>query len=255
MEFSNKVVIITGASSGIGASCALRFAGLNASLVLVGRNTENLNNVSKKCEELKGNKPLTITADVSIDDDVERIILKTIDRYGKLDVLVNNAGCLIMSGVTGDIENFDKMMATNIRGAYLLTQKAVPHLLETKGNIVNVSSVLSMKPVPALMAYCMTKAAMDMFTKCLALELGPKGIRANMVNPGPVDSNIMRSSFTQEQKGQFLDKITEIVPLRKLPKCENVAKLISFLASDDANCITGTTHVIDCGVLLGDAIF
>ncbi|XP_045523499.1 glucose 1-dehydrogenase-like [Pieris brassicae] len=253
MVFTNKVVLITGASSGIGASCALRFAALNANLALVGRNVKNLNNVAGKCEELKGNRPLTIKADISIDEDVQRIIVDTINRYGKLDVLVNNAGILIMSGITGDIKNFDKMIATNIRGTYLLTQKAVPYLLETKGNIVNVSSVVSMKPVPGMMAYSMTKGAMDIFTKCTALELGPKGVRVNMVNPGPVNTNLFTAnSLSPDQKEQFLEKISELLPLKKLVKSDDVAKLISFLASEDANCITGSSHIIDCGVMLGD---
>ncbi|XP_022130218.2 estradiol 17-beta-dehydrogenase 8-like [Pieris rapae] len=253
MDFSNKVVLITGASGGIGASCALRFAALNANLALVGRNVENLNNVAGKCKELKGNRPLTIKADISIDDDDQRIITETIDRYGKLDVLVNNAGFLIMSGITGDIKNFDKMVATNIRGTYLLTQKAVPHLLETKGNIVNVSSVVSMKPIPSMMAYSMTKAAMDIFTKCAALELGPNGVRVNMVNPGPVNTNLFTAnSLSQDQSEQFLDKLTGLIPLKKIVTSDDVAKLISFLASEDANCITGTSHIIDCGIMLGD---
>ncbi|CAF4879393.1 unnamed protein product [Pieris macdunnoughi] len=253
MDFSNKVVLITGASGGIGASCALRFAALNANLSLVGRNVENLNNVAGKCEELKGNRPLTIKADISIDDDVQRIIVETIDRYGKLDVLVNNAGFLIMSDITGDIKNFDKMIATNIRGTYLLTQKAVPHLLETKGNIVNVSSVVSMMPILRMMAYSMTKAAMDIFTKCTALELGPKGVRVNMVNPGPVNTNLFKAnSLSHEQNELELEKITEVIPLKKIVESDDVAKLITFLASENANCITGASHIIDCGLILGN---
>ncbi|CAK1555629.1 unnamed protein product [Leptosia nina] len=256
MDFSSKVILITGASGGIGASCALRFASLGADLALVGRNSENLENIAGKCEETKGLRPLTIIADVSIDEDVERIVQETIDRYGKIDVLVNNAGFLIMSGLSGDIENFDKMMATNIRGTYLLTQKTVPYLLETKGNIVNISSIVSIKPVPAMLGYSMTKAAMDIFTKCIALELGPKGVRANMVNPGPVDTNLFTAnSLTPEQNNQYLSKVSEAIPLRKVSKGEDVAKLVSFLASDDASCITGTNNIIDCGLILGETFF
>ncbi|VVD01194.1 unnamed protein product [Leptidea sinapis] len=175
MDFSNKVIIITGASSGIGASCALHFAALRAKLSLVARNVDKLRNVAEECEKISGTKPLTIAADISVEEDNARIIQETAERYGTLDVLVNNAGILTLAGCLDNIKIFDQMVATNVRGTYLLTQKAIPYLIETKGNIINVSSVASQSVISPMTAYSMTKAALDMFTKCAALELAPKG--------------------------------------------------------------------------------
>ncbi|XP_041982342.1 3-oxoacyl-[acyl-carrier-protein] reductase FabG-like [Aricia agestis] len=253
MQFEHRVVVITGASSGIGAACTLEFATRAADLALVGRNVENLENVAKQCEDITGKKPLTIIADISIEDDVTRIITDTVDHYGKIDVLVNNAGILILAGVLDDIASFDQMLATNVRGTYLMTQKAIPHLLETKGNIVNISSVLSKQPIPAMMPYCMTKAAIDMLTKCVALDLAPRGVRVNSINPGPVNTNLFtRNGVSEDVNDKMYAGMEAAMPLRKLAKSADVAKLACFLASDDASCITGSCHQIDCGLHLGD---
>ncbi|XP_045500555.1 glucose 1-dehydrogenase-like [Colias croceus] len=251
--FNDKVVILTGASAGIGATCATRFATLNAKLALVGRNVDNLNNTAVKCEEISGSKPLTIRADISVEEDVSRIIEETIACYGRIDVLVNNAGFLIMAGYQSDASNLDKLMATNVRGTYLLTQKAIPYLIENKGNVVNISSVVSTVPIPNMMLYCMTKAALDMFTKCLAIELAPKGVRVNAVNPGPVNTNLFtRSGFSDAQNDYFIKALGSAIPMKKVPTSEDVAKLITFLASQDAQSITGTCNIIDCGLHLGN---
>uniref|UniRef100_T1GYV8 Uncharacterized protein n=1 Tax=Megaselia scalaris TaxID=36166 RepID=T1GYV8_MEGSC len=141
MNFAGKVVLITGASSGIGAAAALNFAKLGASLSLTGRKLENLNEVAEKCKTTSGNLPFVVSGDVTNEQDTEKILNETIKKFGRLDVLVNNAGII----ETGTIENtslaqFDRVMNTNIRSIYHLTMLAVPHLISTKGNIVNVSS-------------------------------------------------------------------------------------------------------------------
>lgn len=253
MEFSQKVVLVTGASAGIGEASALKFAKLGALLSLVGRNMENLNKVADQCEQFCGNKPLAIKADISVSEDIDKIIKETVTHFGKIDVLVNNAGVLLMAGVMDDITNFDSMLATNVRGTYLITQKAIPHLIVTKGNIVNVSSIVSNVPVPAMMPYCMTKAALDMFTKCLALDLGPKGVRVNSVNPGPVNTGLFkRTGINDEVNNQMFKSMAAVLPLRKVSSSEDVAELVVFLASDRASSITGSRHEIDCGLHLGD---
>lgn len=253
MYFADKVVLVTGASSGIGAACALKFAQSSAQLALVARNIDNLTETARQCEETCGLTPIVITADISIDEDIDRIVAQTINHYGRIDVLINNAG---VSSVVGHAktEAYDYVMNTNVRGTYMLTNKVVPHLLKTKGNIVNISSILSTKPLPILAPYCMSKAAIDMFTKCVALECGAQGVRVNAVNPGPVKTEFFkRSGMSETDTDRMFASIELNSPLKKVTKAEDIAELVTFLASDKASSITGSCYVIDCGVNLGDA--
>lgn len=183
MAFSGKVVIITGASSGIGAEAARDFSKLGANLVIVGRNIENLQKVASECVDPE--KVLAVQADVTSAEGPKKIIDEALRKFGQIDVLVNNAGIL----ETGTIENtsleqYDRVMNTNIRSIYALTMLAVPHLIKTVGNIVNVSSVNGIRSFPGVLAYNISKAAVDQFTRCVALELAPKQVRVNSVNPG-----------------------------------------------------------------------
>lgn len=252
--FHDKVVLITGASSGIGAACAVAFAKSSASLALVGRNSDNLNKVAKQCEKLNQLQPLTIVADITSETDLERIAEETVSKYGKIDVLINNAGVNSISPTITPAEAFDTVMATNLRGTYLLTSKITPYLAKTKGNIVNISSILSNKPLPMMTPYCMSKAALDMFTKCTALQLSPKGVRVNAVNPGPVKTELFRRGGMSDVDCERMFLGIEMnSPLKKITKGEDVAELVTFLASDRASCINGSCYVIDCGLLLGDA--
>lgn len=185
MDLSGKVIIVTGASSGIGAATATYLTQLGATVVLTGRNIENLNKVGAECKAIGKQKPLLIVADVTNLDDNSRVIDETIKKFGRLDVLVNNAG----KGQNGTIETtsleqFDDIMDTNLRSVYHLTKLAVPHLIKTKGNIVNVSSVAGTRAFANSLSYCISKAALDQFTRCVALELAPKQVRVNSVNPG-----------------------------------------------------------------------
>lgn len=182
MNFCGKVVLLTGASSGIGKRAAEMFAKFGASVSLTGRNKENLDMVANGCE---GQKPFVVVGDITRPDDNKRILEETIKKYGKLDVLVNNAGII----ETGTIENtsleqYDRVMNTNIKSIYHLTMLAVPHLIKTEGSIVNVSSVNGIRSFPGVLAYNLSKAAVDQFTRCVALELAPKKVRVNSVNPG-----------------------------------------------------------------------
>lgn len=183
MNFAGKVVLVTGASSGIGARTAQKFAQLGASLSLTGRKLENLQKVAKECEGQ--NAAFVVAGDITNPEDTKRILDETIKKYGKLDVLVNNAGII----ETGTIENtsleqYDRVMNTNIRAIYYLTMLAVPHLIKTEGSIVNISSVNGIRSFPGVLAYNLSKAAVDQFTRCVALELAPKKVRVNSVNPG-----------------------------------------------------------------------
>ncbi|CAG9795247.1 unnamed protein product [Diatraea saccharalis] len=249
--FKGKVVIITGASSGIGADTALDFAKLEASLVLTGRNKENLDKVGKQCEDLSPQKlkPLTVISDINKENDVENIIKLTLDRFSRLDILVNNAGILEAGTIeTTSLDQYDRVMNTNVRGPYHLTMLAVPHLIKTKGNIVNVSSVAGLRSFQNVLAYCMSKSALDQFTRCVALELGSKGVRVNAVNPGVISTGIhMKSTMNEQQYEEFLKKCAETHAIGRAGNAKEVSSVIVFLASDAASNITGATLPVDGG--------
>lgn len=166
MSFEDKVILITGASSGIGAACAEYFAKEGALLSLVGRNQEKFAKVIKKIQENGVEaEHLVISADVSTD--AERIISETIEKYGRLDFLINNAGFIIPGSLeTLKMQDFDTVMATNLRGAVELTQLAVSHLIKSKGNVINISSIAGIMALEGCLAYSISKAALDKFTKC-----------------------------------------------------------------------------------------
>ena len=245
MSFSEKVVLVTGASSGIGAATAVYFSKLGAKLALTGRNLENLTKTAEQC----ASKPLLITADVTKEDDLRKIIETTIQHYDKLDVLVNNAGVIESGGIeTTSLEQYDRLFNTNVRAVYFITMLAVPYLIKTKGSIVNVSSVTGIRASAGLLSYCMSKSALDQFTKCVALDLAPKQVRVNSVNPGVVVTNLhKRGGMSEEQYKEFLNRCQTTHALGRPGQPEEVAKTIAFLASDDATFITGAILPVDGG--------
>lgn len=252
MDTNGKVVLITGGGSGLGAATAIHLSKLSAKLALVGRKENNLNKIAMYCEKFTGVKPLTITADVNEDLDAERIIKETVEHYGKLDVLVNNAGVIAMGGIkNSSMESYDKVMSTNMRAVYHITMLAVPHLVQTKGSIVNISCISSTKPSTMALAYNVSKAALDHFTKCVALELAPDGVRVNSVNPGFVKTNLLKDiGLSDEQLALFVANVIGNMPLKKAVEGDEVAALIAFLISDKAKSITGANFVIDGGSVL-----
>ncbi|XP_060523824.1 3-oxoacyl-[acyl-carrier-protein] reductase FabG-like [Cylas formicarius] len=247
MQFAGKVVLITGASSGIGAATAKHFAKLGASLALAGRNRENLKKVASECDV--NPTPLILTGELTNEDETKALLDKTIAHYGKLDVLVNNAGVIETGSVENtSLEQYDRVMNVNVRSIYNLTTLAVPHLIETKGNVVNVSSVNGIRAFPGVLAYCMAKAAVDQFTRCAALDLAPKQVRVNSVNPGVTVTNLHTTSgMNKEQYENFLKRSEQTHALGRPGQPEEVAGTIAFLASDHASFITGASVPVDGG--------
>lgn len=246
MSFAGKVVLITGASSGIGRATAVHLAKLGASLSLSGRNVSNLKDVQT---EINGKHCFTVTGDVTKETDTQHILNETVKRFGKLDVLINNAGIL----ETGTIENtsleqYDRVMNTNIRSIYHLTMLAVPHLVEAKGNIVNVSSVNGIRSFPGVLAYNLSKTAVDQFTRCVALELAAKGVRCNSVNPGVTITNLHKQGgMNDEAYVKFLEHSRTTHALGRPGQVAELAAAIAFLASDSASFITGVNLPVDGG--------
>lgn len=248
MSFLGKVVLITGASSGIGAETAIRFSKLGASLALAGRNSERLNSLAQRCGSDR-QKVLLLTGELTKEDDTAKILNDTVKHFGRLDVLVNNAGILENGSIEDtSLAQYDRMFNTNVRSVYQLTMLAVPHLIKTKGNIVNVSSVAGTKSFPGVLSYCMSKAAIDQFTKCTALELAGKGIRVNSVNPGVTITELHKRAGMQEDAyKKFLEKSKETHALGRPGEPQEIASSITFLASDDASYITGENLHVDGG--------
>ncbi|XP_059046917.1 uncharacterized oxidoreductase TM_0325-like [Achroia grisella] len=249
MSFASKVVIVTGASSGIGAATAVLFTKESADVVIVGRNESKLKNVADKCA-LSGNTPFVINADVSNDDDAKRIVNETIDKFGKIDVLVNNAGLFHAGSIIENniLEAYDKVMAVNLRAVVHLTAVAAPHIIKTKGNIVNVSSNAGKThSLPEFIAYNVSKAALDHFTRGAALELASSGVRVNGVSPGPVKTDFIENNAMADVSW---DKMAPLVPLKRVSEPEEIAELILYLASEKAKGVTGSDFICDNGGLL-----
>lgn len=251
-KFAGKVVLITGASSGIGAASAVHFASLGASLALHGRNLANLQKIAEKCVcSPPGQipKPLLVTGELTNDDEVKKILENTLSHFGKLDVLVNNAGIIETGSIeTTNLDQYDRVFNANVRSVYHLTNLAVPHLIKTKGNIVNVSSVNGIRSFAGVLAYCMSKSAIDQFTRCTALELALKQVRVNGVNPGVTVTNLHKTGgMDEETYVKFLERCKETHALGRPGQASEVANTIAFLASDDASNITGASVPVDGG--------
>lgn len=243
-----KVVVITGASGGIGRAAAVLFAGNGAKVVAVGRNEELLEDL--RDEAKKNNTTIeTIVVDICDTRQTENLIGETIEKFGQIDVLINGAGIILNGSIENtSVEDWDKMMNINLRALFFITQQCVPHLEKTKGNIVNISSVSGLRAFPNVLAYCVSKAAVDQLTRCAALELAPKGVRVNAVNPGVVVTSLhKRGGMTADVYEQFLKNSEKTHPLGRVGQPEEVADLIYYLASEKSSWITGATYEIDGG--------
>ncbi|CAG2167276.1 unnamed protein product [Oppiella nova] len=283
-NFSGKVALVTGSSSGIGAATAILFAKSGANVVVTGRNATKVSEVAKQClnhwkwwqtltnvvvtgrnatkvSEVakqclnvspKGLKALEVVADVTRDEDLIRLVDTTVQTFGKIDILVNNAGIAIPVGI-GDknyVNIYRQNLQTNLDSVVFLTHICVKHLEKTKGNIVNISSVRSTQTRHDLSAYCMSKSALDMFTKCIAVELGHKGIRVNSVNPGAVKTNFASNSgVTKSESDKWYENYGKLYPVGRVGEGDDIANAVLYLASNESSFITGSVLVADGGHL------
>jgi NAD(P)-dependent dehydrogenase (short-subunit alcohol dehydrogenase family) len=211
----------------------------------VGRKTEAL----KELEKTIGAGVLTIEADLAETEAPAHVVARALEVFSGIDILVNAAGHIS----NGTIENtslqaWDDMMNVNVRAPFQLMQKALPSLIERRGNVVNVSSVTGLRAFPGVLAYCVSKAALDQLTRCASLELAAKGVRVNAVNPGVVVTQIhKRGGMNDEAYAAFLEHSKTTHPLGRTGRPEEIADLVLFLASDTASWITGATYSIDGG--------
>ncbi len=247
-DLNRKVVLVTGATSGIGKATALRFAEAGALVSVIGRNERALQQSVKEIEAA-GGAGFPIAADLAEEAAADRVVAETLARFTRLDVLVNAAGHISSGSIEDTSRNaWDSMMNINLRAVFCLMQAAAGALIESKGNIVNVSSVTGLRAFPGVLAYCVSKAGLDQLTRCAALELAAKGVRVNAVNPGVVVTEIhRRGGMDEDQYSAFLERSKQTHPLGRVGQAREVAELILYLSSEQASWITGATYSIDGG--------
>jgi len=248
MSFDAKIVIVTGATSGIGRAAALAFGREGAAVLVTGRDQGALSSVEGEVAAA-GGRARSVAVDLTTAGAPERVVQTAVDAFGAVDVLVNAAGIISMGTIeTKSDASWDEMMAINVRAPFRLMRAAAPHLAGRKGAIVNVSSVNGLRSFPNVLAYCVSKAAVDQLTRCAALELAAAGVRVNAVNPGVTVTNLhRRSGMDESQYAAFLDRAKTTHPLGRPGQPDDIVGMIVFLASDRAGWMTGETIPIDGG--------
>lgn len=247
MRLKEKIILLTGASSGIGKSVALLFAKEGAKVVAVARRMEKLEELSKEAADLSG-EIVAFRGDISIDEDIDNMVDYTMERYGRIDVLMNNAGILDnfipVDEVTDEL--WDKVIKVNLTSPMKLARKVIPIMIkQEKGNIINTSSLGGLYGGRAGAAYTASKHGLNGLTKNIAYMYAPKGIRCNAICPGGVDTEIMDNLHASEYGMDRIMKGTANNP--RSGSSEEIANIALFLASDESSFVNGDSIVADSG--------
>jgi len=248
MRFSNKTIVITGAGSGIGRATALCFAQEGAEVVVADINPEAARETVRLIQEAKG-KAVAHTVDVSDPASVQELVSFTISTLSKIHALVNNAAIQVnKTAEDTSFEEWSRQLAVNLGGVFLCSKYFLPHLRETKGSIVNMSSVNGFFVEPTCAGYCATKAGIIGLTKAMAIDHGHQGIRVNCICPGYIDAGLAEGYFqSQPDPALARQEAGKLHALWRIGKPEEVGKVAVFLASEDASFVTGASMVVDGG--------
>lgn len=244
-RLQGKVAFITGAASGMGRAIAELFAREGARVAVVDRDEENGRETVLLIKE-DGGDAVFVFADLCSEDDVKAAVDATVARYGRLDVLVNNAGIVIMGGATHtSLADWDRVHSTNLRGPFLCSKHVIPHMQRQGGGaVVSVASIGGMVAVPVHAAYNAAKSGLIGLTRQIAVDYGPENIRANCVCPTATDTPLIRNAGANDEN---LKALAQMHPLRRLSRPEDIAYAALFLASEEAQCITGAVLPVDAG--------
>jgi NAD(P)-dependent dehydrogenase (short-subunit alcohol dehydrogenase family) len=249
-RLSGKVALITGGGTGIGRAIALAFAREGASVTVVGRRLEKLREVVVEIQK-SGGAGLAMECDVTHAAEVARAVKGTVERFGRLNVLVNNAGALHVSTVEGiSEEEWDRLMTVNIKGPFLMSRTVLPEFRKCGGGaIVNIGSVLGLLAVKDRAAYCASKGGVTMLTKAMAIDHAPENIRVNCICPSIVETELVKGVFNETPEGQAMRKARiATIPLGRIGRPLDVAEMAVFLASEESSWLTGAAIPLDGGL-------
>lgn len=245
MSLENKVVVITGASGGIGSVLAKLFSKHRSKLALVDIDADGLRRVAEECKAIQQVEILTIEADLTIEEQLKDIAKQTLSKFSRVDVLVNNAGVGYQESIAETTwEHYNHVMNVNLRAPFFLTKEFLPSLIENKGTIINTSSGSGSFPVAQITAYSVSKAAVNHLTKNIAQDVARHGVRVNSVNPGAADTKL---TGTAEKPSLVRLTANVMQPISGLIKPEEIARWIVFLASEESGPITGQNILVDGG--------
>ena len=248
MRLKDKVSLITGAGSGIGRATALRFANEGAMVVIVDRNLQEAEKTQHLIEQANGSKATAV--DVTQERQVAEVIAETVEQFGRLDILHNNAGVSVLKRITETSEaDWDFLFDVNLKGMFFGCKHAIPHMVRQGGGvIINTASELAIVGQPLYSAYCATKGGVLAFTRALSVEWASKGIRINAICPGPVRTPMLQAEFDIAADSSAEETATiQSIPAGRLGTPEDIARVALFLASDDAEFVHGTAVVADGG--------
>jgi len=246
-RLAGKVAIVTGGNAGIGEAIAKLFAQEGAAVTITGRRSSELDRVAADIAKKNG-KALAIAGTVTNEGHARDVVRRTIQQFGQIDVLVNNAGTGDFGKRLHEIDDttWTQVLDVNLTGVFRMTRAVVPEMLKRgRGAIVNISSIASLVGIPTLPAYAASKGGLDALTRALAIDYAQDGIRCNVVNPGLIDTPMAAPLMSNPEQ---LEPILSHYPIRRPGKSEEVAKMVLYLASDDAAWVTGATFPIDGGM-------
>jgi len=247
MRLQDKVAIITGGGTGIGKGIALLFAQEGAKVVVSGRRMEPLSQTVIEIEKA-GGKAIAISADVSKADEVQQLVNQTLSSFGKIDILINNAGVYIPhDALTLTDQEWDMTMSVDLKGVWYTVKAVIPHMLKQgQGKIINISSIAGLIGFEQSPAYCAAKGAVINLTREMALDYAAKNILVNGIAPGVIDTDMTKGMLESEGVKQGM---LARLPKKRIGKPEEVSAMVVFLASEEASYVTGATFYVDGGWL------